>query len=197
MVEFPVIRSTMLVVGGLLALGAAAGARADTDAPRCAALFDSLVGNEVFDRYPARIPAGTSKPVAPDVGRGQAHLYRTVIREAAGKGPNFAGHYTLIRIGCGAATVCPAIVDARTGKVFFPPELVSAEALLVDTGDTGVETLNYRKDSRLIIVVGTPNENLKNEGMSYYLWWSGKLTRIRFVPKAKLCAEGSSVTNVR
>ena len=60
----------------------------------------------------------------------------------------------------------------------------------MDTGDLDVETLNYRKDSRLLIVVGTPNENPKNEGMSYYLWQSGKLTLTRFVPKAKLCERG-------
>jgi hypothetical protein len=86
--------------------------------------------------------------------------------------------------------VCPAIADAITGNVLFPPELSSATALLVDTGDTEVETLNYRQDSDLLIVVGTPNENLKNEGMTYYLWRSRKLTLLSFVPKAKLCGTG-------
>jgi hypothetical protein len=110
-----------------------------------------------------------------------------VIGEEAKQGPNFAGHFTIARIGCGAASVCPAIIDVKTGSVFFPPELSSAEALLMDTGDTQVDTLNYRRDSRLLIVAGTPNENRKNEGMSYYLWGAGKLRLIRFVPRVNLC----------
>lgn len=174
----------------ILALGAGSAAKADGDIPRCSAPFDQLLATNVFSGYPAPSPARAIKPVAPDVKSGKPHLYRTMIREGARQGPNFAGHYTLIRIGCGAATVCPAIMDANTGKVFFPPELASAEALLVDTGDTGVETLNYRKDSRLLIVVGTPNEDLKNEGMTYYLWQAGKLRLLRFVPKAALCGDG-------
>lgn len=113
-----------------------------------------------------------------------------MIREEAKQGPNFAGHFTIVHIGCGAGTVCPAIIDVKTGIVYFPPELLSAEALLMDTGDTDVDTLNYRRNSRLLIVAGTPNENRKNEGMSSYLWRSGKLKLIRFVPSVKLCVGG-------
>lgn len=177
------------VVAGLSVIALAAGteARADTEVPRCFAAFDKLLANDVFDDYPAPIAAKASPPVAPLVDRGQAHRYRTVLREGAKLGPNFAGHYTIIEIGCGAAIVCPAIMDAKTGRVFFPPELKSAEALLMDTGETNVDALNYRPDSRLLIIVGTPNENLKNEGMTYYVWRSDKLTRLRFTAKAKLC----------
>ena len=184
------MRTSAIATFSVFVLGIGPAARADSEVPRCSAPFGKLLANEVFRSYPAHVPASATKPVAPHVESGKPHLYSTVIREEAGKGPNFAGHYTLIRIGCGASTVCPAIVDAKTGKVFFPPELASAEALLVDTGDAEVETLNYRKDSRLLVVVGTPNENLNNEGMSYYLWQSGKLTLLRFVPKAKLCETG-------
>ncbi len=182
------VRSAMLIVAIPLALGAAPAASADLGFPHCAASFDTLLGNEVFNRYPASLPHAL-KPVAPDVRNGKPRLYRTVIRDEAKQEPNFAGHYILIRIGCGAATVCPAIMDARTGKVFFPPGLVNAEGLLMDTGDADIEALNYRKDSRLLVVVGTPNENLKNEGMSYYLWRSDKLVLIRFVPRAELCGK--------
>jgi hypothetical protein len=149
-----------------------------------------LLSNEVFSRYPAPIRETAVQPVAPKLKKGRAHLYRTAIREEAKQGPNFAGHFTIARIGCGAATVCPAIIDVNTGSVFFPPELLSAEALLMDTGDTDVDTLNYRRDSRLLIVAGSPNENLKNKGMSYYLWRSGKLSLLRFVPSVKLCGGG-------
>lgn len=156
----------------------------------CVAGFDKLFADEVFDDYPERVTANSPPPVAPIVKRGQARLYRTVLREGAKLGPNFAGHYTIVQIGCGAATVCPAIVDARSGEVFFPPELKSAGALLIDTGGADIETLNYRRDSRLLVVAGTPNENLKDEGLSYYVWRSNKLTRFRFMPASKLCKLG-------
>ncbi len=62
--------------------------------------------------------------------------------------------------------------------------------MLVDTGGIKVETLNYRKDSRLLIAFGRINEDRKTEGMSYFLWQSGKLTLIRFVSEANLCKRG-------
>ncbi len=171
-------------------LGVDSAAQADLDIARCPAQFGKLLRDDVFSRYPARVPAAEVRPVGPDVRSGKPHLYRTVIREQATEGPNFAGHYTIIRIGCGAATACLAIADARTGKVFFPQELEEAEAMLVDTGGIKVETLNYRKDSRLLIAFGRINEDRKTEGMSYFLWQSGKLTLIRFVSEANLCKRG-------
>ena len=76
-----------------------------------------------------------------------------------------------------------------TGQVYFPPNLRSATALLMDTGRADVDRLNYRADSRLLIVVGLPNEDQKQEGMSYYLWEAGKLRLIRFVPASQFCKE--------
>ena len=172
------------------ALGVGSAEQADLDIAHCPAHFDKLLGDNIFSRYPARVPPAAVRPVAPDVRNGKPHLYRTVIREEATEGPNFAGHYTVIRIGCGAATVCLAIADARTGNVYFPPALEEAEALLVNTGGTRAETLNYKKYSRLLITVGTLNENRKTEGMSYFVWQRDKLTLIRFVPKTKLCERG-------
>jgi hypothetical protein len=181
------VRSATVLVGSVIGPSIATAAQAGPEFPPCHASFDRLLSNEVFNRYPARVSAKPHKPVPPDVRRGTPHLYRTVIRQEAKQAPDFAGNYILIRIGCGAATVCPAILDANTGTVFFPPKLRVASALLLDTGDTDVDTLNYRQNSRLLIVFGTPNENPKNDGMSYYLWRSDKLTLIRFVPTAKLC----------
>ncbi|PZR34306.1 MAG: hypothetical protein DI526_10860 [Caulobacter segnis] len=83
--------------------------------------------------------------------------------------------------------MCPAILDVNSGEVFFPPQLRNASALILDAGNANVETLNYRKDSRLLIVFGTPNEDARRAGMSYYLWQSDKLSLIRFVPTAKVC----------
>ena len=45
-------------------------------------------------------------------------MYRTRLRDGAKKGPNFAGHFTLVAWGCGSSCQEWAIVDARTGHVF-------------------------------------------------------------------------------
>jgi len=38
------------------------------------------------------------RPVPPDLAsHPRAQVYKTVLREQAGEGPNFAGHYTIIR----------------------------------------------------------------------------------------------------
>jgi len=165
---------------------------AEKPIPSCPAAFADLLSNRVFNEYAAEVAPSDEKTVPPIVKTGRAHLYRTVIREGAKRGPNFAGHYTVIEIGCGAATVCLAISDARSGKVYFPSNLNDATALLVDTGNVDVATLNYRKNSRLLVVIGLPNENPKRAGASYYVWKSNKLQLIRFIPANKLCGLPSS-----
>jgi hypothetical protein len=155
--------------------------------PVCPAPFAKLLSVDVFHEHAVRLTWKMASPAPPNVKAGKAHLYRTVIEEGASSGPNFADHYTIIRIGCGAATTCLAIADAKSGNVYFPPELKSVEALLVDTGKIDVDTLNYRRDSRLLVVVGSPNEKNNRAGMSYYAWRSEKLELIRFVPAATLC----------
>jgi hypothetical protein len=180
------------MMAGLAAatMASTAWAQVETEIPVCSAPFDRLLGDEVFNAQPVPPPPTAIRPAAPIVKHGRAHLYRTLLREDAKQAPNFAGHYTLIRIGCGAATVCPAIMDAETGQVFFPPELNSAEALLMDTGDVDLETLNYRLDSRVLVVAGTANENLGQAGFYYYAWRDNRLTLFRFLPAAEVCGRG-------
>jgi len=80
-----------------------------------------------------------------------------------------------------------AIADAENGNVYFPPELKTVEALLVDTGAVNVETLNYRWNSSLLVVVGAPDEKQGRAGISYYIWHADVLKLIRFIPAAELC----------
>jgi hypothetical protein len=180
----------LAVMAGLAGLAMTSSAWAQAEFPVCSAPFDTLLGKQVFDAQPVPAPATALKPAAPLVTHGRARLYRTRLREGAKQAPNFAGHYTIIEIGCGAATRCPAILDAQTGQVFFPPELNSAEALLVDIGDVGLETLNYRLDSRVLVVAGTANENLGKDGLYYYVWRDDRLTLFRFLPTAEICGRG-------
>src|SRR3954451_8378561 len=43
--------------------------------------------------------------------------FRTRIREGATKGPNFAGHFTVVSWGCGSGCLSFVVVDAASGKV--------------------------------------------------------------------------------
>src|SRR5262245_4303970 len=101
-----------------------------------------------FQKYPAQVFSG---PVAAaKISSPRARMYRTVIRKGAKEGPNFAGHYTIVVWGCGLNCRQLAIVDARSGEVFFPSNLMQVNFLFEDTE----EFLQFRKNSGLLIVVG-------------------------------------------
>jgi len=84
-----------------------------------------------------------------------------MIRDAAAKGPNFAGHFTIAQWGCGAGCVSIAIVDEKTGHVWDGP----FKALSMKATDSQ-EPLEFRLDSRLLIAHGCPEE--KNCDDYYY-----------------------------
>jgi hypothetical protein len=67
-----------------------------------------------------------------------ASRFRTVLREGAARGPNFAGHYTVVHWGCGSPCVSFAIVDASTGSVYMHSQ-------------AWVRPPMFRRDSRLLI----------------------------------------------
>jgi hypothetical protein len=112
----------------------------------------------------------------------QARTYRTVLREGAKKGPNFAGHYTIVTWGCGSSCIQFAIVDARTGRVYFPPFYVAFGSNLRGKSLRDREPLRFRRDSRLLIVTGSRNE--KGEGVYFYEWVNGTLKLIRAQARA-------------
>jgi hypothetical protein len=179
------------IAPGLALLALSSPSYAGGEFPSCHAPFQALL-DQAFAAYPAAGAKRAIMPAAPVVAKGQAHLFRTVIREEARAGPNFAGHYTIIRIGCGAGTTYLAIADALTGRVYFPKEVTSASDLMVETGGEDTERLNYRRDSAALIVIGTVNERLNGFGMYHYVWRAGRLHLVRFVPAATLCGLSAS-----
>ena len=58
------------------------------------------------------------KAAAPVLRTPEDRGYRTRIRNGAKQGSNFAGHYTVIILGCGTECSSFIIVDAMTGRVF-------------------------------------------------------------------------------
>jgi hypothetical protein len=91
-----------------------------------------------FDDF--TVPPTTLRHVEPpDVSSGEARAYRTVLREAAKAGVNFAGHYTVVKWGCGVPCKRLALIDRRTGTVYFSPVWPALGA-------------EFRVDSALLIV---------------------------------------------
>ena len=112
------------------------------------------------------------KPAAVKLTSAQVRRHRTMIREGARQGSNFAGHYTIVQWGCGAGCVQFAVVDAKTGATYAPPFYVGPRAQIEAETDQPDEPLQFRLDSKLLIVSGAPNE--KNEGLYYYKWYKGR-----------------------
>jgi hypothetical protein len=54
-------------------------------------------------------------PVQPILVTAEDKSYRTVLREGARKGPDFAGHYTIVEWGEGSSVITFAVVDAISG----------------------------------------------------------------------------------
>jgi hypothetical protein len=132
-----------------------------------------------FDRFPAKEYAvSTPAPVLFSSHR-DARSFRTVLREGAKLGPNFAGHFTVVTWGCGTACQRLAIVDAKNGRVFFPPQLQPNAYHMVTDGS---DPFQYRRDSALLIVTGAPMDR-EDEGIYYYRWNGKQLKQLRYVPK--------------
>jgi len=115
------------------------------------------------------------KPAAVDLSSDpQARTYRTQLRRQAGEGPNFAGHYKIAIWGCGSSCQQFAIVDSQTGRVYFPPELPFVTYVHWYGDDVG---LQFRLDSRLLVLHGSPKEELST-GTFYYVWQTNTLRLI-------------------
>jgi hypothetical protein len=92
-----------------------------------------------FAQFPAhdsfRGPAATVDLASdPDARR-----FRTVLRDGARAGPDFAGAFTVVTWGCGTECRQLAIVSARTGAVVFAGFALEAD-------------IHYRRASRLLVV---------------------------------------------
>ena len=147
--------------------------------PPCIMSTATLEATLKFADYPARAWRG---PVArPRQDTRFARLFRTVLKQGAVKGPNFAGHMTIVEFGCGTSCVYWGLVDAKTGRVLAPD---AAPLTLMHVGD---DALKYRLDSRLLLFAGAPQEDETREGVYAYVWTDKELKRVGFVPYAKAC----------
>lgn len=102
--------------------------------------------------------------------------YRTRIREGAGKGANFAGHYAVVMLGCGTQCASFLIVDVQNGRVF-------ARAQKEYTCEP-----YYQLDSRLLVTdvcTGPPTAT----GCTRAFWeWTG--LEFRFLARIPMPCDG-------
>ena len=138
-----------------------------------------------FTQYPVRVEK--IKSINVDVSDKNARMYRTNLRNASKEGVNFAGYYVLTSWGCGTNCGEAAIIDGRTGKVYFPTQLagfgIGFESWLGED-----DPLEFKQDSKLLIVKGyAPTElnKTKPHGGYYYFNWNGStLQLVKFVKKS-------------
>lgn len=147
-------------------------------------IFAQVERVPIFAQF--RVPISTQKPKTPNLkSHKDARMFRTNLRNAAKAGVNFAGHYALTYWGCGASCGVGAIVDLKTGKVFFPDQLNGVWAQ--EWPGRKMIPFGFRKDSRMLVLHGyLPNDyngDRVTYGYHYFVWNGSKLRRVKFVPK--------------
>jgi hypothetical protein len=130
-----------------------------------------------FEAFPAEVPPITT-PATLDLGSHPlARRYRTILSRAAQQKPDFAGHYTIARIGCGVSCIQVALVDATNGHVYFPtnPDIVQWAGWWHEPHGP-----QYRLSSRLLVVYGIVGLDSGVYGVSYFVWDGSDFKRLAF-----------------
>jgi hypothetical protein len=105
--------------------------------------------------------------------------YRTAIHRAIGQPPNFSGNFYIVTKGCGTDCRGFAIVDLISGDVYTPSHI----KLVAGAPNNNQDRIEYKKDSRLLVLNGILNDEEQKEGSFFYLW-NGKY--LRFLKKLPL-----------
>ena len=150
-----------------------------------AASFCTAQKLPTFEQF-AEAETFTAKPAPPLLKTPAQRSFHTAIREGAAKGPNFAGHYTIVTWGCGSGCVSAVVVDAKSGTVHsLPFSNLGMDASI--EGDS--EPLLFKFNSRLLIASGCPGER---DCATYYYEWAGeRLKLIEKSPNKRTPAAGS------
>jgi hypothetical protein len=116
------------------------------------------------------------KPAPPVLLRPEERRFRTVLREGANAGPNFAGHYTIVEWGCGTECWQAAVVDAETGRVYPSP-------LKGSIGYFRSSWLHFQLRSRLLVACDNCRKWASEQCDQRYFVWNGDgFTEIKRAP---------------
>ena len=140
-----------------------------------------------FNQYSSKIEKAKTKTIDFSSHK-NARTFRTNLKNALKDGVNFAGHYILTTWGCGTNCSDSAIIDARSGKVFFPKELEGAGFGFCELNDE-TEPLVYKSNSRLLVLSGFKGGDLNSEktacGIYYFEWTGTSFKKVGFVKKKR------------
>ena len=139
-----------------------------------------------FRQYPAKVERATARSIDFRNSDPGARSFRTRLTDGLRRGVNFAGRYILVGWGCGTGCSSAAVIDGRTGRVYFPKQ-IGGIATGIANGDYVEESVRYRKNSRLLIISGVPEAQLDGPELPdrdyYYEWRNNGLRLIRSVPR--------------
>jgi hypothetical protein len=96
-------------------------------------------------------------------------------------GPNFAGHYFVIRWGCGSNCLMMAILDAKTGKVYDPPLSGAGTELYVNMDMLGDKEIDFNPQSSLMILRNACRIARSECGIYYFNWQNNRFTLLKRV----------------
>jgi hypothetical protein len=102
-------------------------------------------------------------------------MFRTRLGEDSRTGPNFAGRYTFVFWGCGTGCAQAAVVDAKTGLVYWPPlDYIDIPAAPGDQPND-----NYRLDSRLLVLTRSRYDREASYTAYYYVFDRNRFRLVR------------------
>lgn len=128
--------------------------------------FGDYPVKEIYKGRAARVRLDSSK----------ARMFRTRLREDSRSGPNFAGHYTVVIWGCGTGCAQMGVVDAKTGKVYFPPvEWMD----IPDMEDEQSRGKFFRLDSKLLVITKSNYDINRSYTAYYYLFDKNRFRLLR------------------
>jgi hypothetical protein len=129
-----------------------------------------------FGDYPVKeVYRGRIAPVVLDSKR--ARMFRSRLREDSRQGVNFAGHYTVVFWGCGTGCAQVAVVDARTGRVYWPP--LDYTDIPSPPEDAATPHPNFRPDSKLLVLTRNRYDGRGSYTAYYYLFDKNRFRLLR------------------
>jgi hypothetical protein len=188
-------RSGVLILFACVALAASAADARPQKRPRAkganranAAGAATAGESPRFEDYPVReVYRGRVAPVILDTKR--ARMFRSKLREDSRQGTNFAGHYTVVFWGCGTGCAQVAVVDARTGRVYWPPleytDIPSAPE------DAATPHPNFRPGSKLLVLTRARYDGQGSYTAYYYLFDKNRFRLLRQAEERPPDAESS------
>jgi len=149
-----------------------------------------------FEDYPVT-DIFNGAPATPILATSEQRRYRTRIRNGVidgegvwsgswrnpikTNGPNFAGHYFVIRWGCGSDCLMMAVVDAKTGKIYDPPLSGAGTELYVNMDILGDREIDFKPHSSLMVLRNSCRIARSECGVYYFNWQNNEFTLLKRV----------------